>query len=47
MKQELLQGLPKLLEVRQVAARYTENIQKPAKLPNYLLGQVTQPSDSR
>ena len=47
MKQELWQDGLRLPRFREVAALYTEHIQKPNESPDYLLGEVTQPSDSR
>ena len=50
MKQELCHDepqLPKLCEVAELLAPHTGNIQKLAKSPDCLLGEVMQPSYSR
>ena len=47
MKQVVCQDKPRLPRHRETAAFYTDNIQKPAKWPAYLLGDVTQPNISR
>ena len=46
MMQELWQDYPQLPRLHEVAALYTDHIQKPAKSPDYLFGVVTQPSKS-
>ena len=47
MKQELRQDDPQLPKLREVAPLYTDNIQTPARWPDYLFGKVAQPSVSR